>query len=123
MMPGRALHRLALRLLPADICQRVIEPHIADFQHEWSVTPSGLSRMLVLLRWYGAFWWTFACCAGQAAIQQMCGMTGKLILIATLQLVGRSPIDAVPIWVHTGRVDFVAGFRNLWTDPGFAMQP
>jgi hypothetical protein len=63
-MPGRFLHRLAHGCSDR-VRLNVLEPLIADFQHEWSVGHSLAGGIVLLGRGYGAFWrsfvWCFAC--------------------------------------------------------------
>lgn len=62
MMPGRLLHRLSA-LAPRAARERVIEPLIANLQHEWTVR----RHVLPLFRGYLAFWIALAVCAARAA--------------------------------------------------------
>jgi hypothetical protein len=59
MIPGRALHRLAVGLCSRAFCERVVEPLLADFQHEWLSAPRRWHRLLTLVSGYAAFWRTF----------------------------------------------------------------
>ena len=61
MIPGRILHRLALRCCSERTRALVIESVIADLQHEWMHAHSA-RRGLVLGRGYAAFWFAFALC-------------------------------------------------------------
>lgn len=65
MQPGRLLHALARRC-PDAMRERVLEPLIADLQHEWQITRS----VRRLARGYVAFWLTFALCAGRCLARE-----------------------------------------------------
>ena len=58
MRPGRTLYRLAAIFVSEHTCKLVIEPLLADFQHEWSDARAA-KRPITLLRGYAAFWRTF----------------------------------------------------------------
>jgi hypothetical protein len=63
MMPGRFLHRLARRLLPTGACESVLEPLLADLQHEWQhPTERLLDRAWRLAHGYWAFWVALGFC-------------------------------------------------------------
>jgi hypothetical protein len=120
MIPGRTLHRLANALCAPAFCERVIDPLLADFQHEWLHTEGFSRRVLTLASGYGAFWCTFAIHAARAWRNEIVGMSwrdafpfpGVLgILIVSLSL--------SHAWVTTGSV-MNARFdqidtQNMWT--------
>ena len=54
MIPGRLLHRLAVAVCSAAFCERVVEPLLADVQHEWQQA-AGLRRVWNLASGYTAF--------------------------------------------------------------------
>lgn len=61
--PGQTLLALARRLLAASEIDRVIEPAIADLQHEWatSVRATALARLAIRTRAYAAVLTVVAC--------------------------------------------------------------
>src|SRR5205809_818001 len=62
MLPGRTLQRFARFVLPAHVCDQIIEAQVADFQHEWSLADSFASHLAVLVRGYSAFMWSCVLC-------------------------------------------------------------
>jgi hypothetical protein len=65
MTPGRLLHSLA-HWCPDRARVQVLEPLVADLQHEWSAS----RRVGRLLRGYVAFCWAFAVCVGQSVARE-----------------------------------------------------
>jgi hypothetical protein len=63
MIPGRALHRLAGFVLPPDVCERIVDAQLADFQQEWALADSARKRVVTLARGYAAFLVVFISCA------------------------------------------------------------
>jgi hypothetical protein len=67
-MPGRLLHRIALRLCRAE-ADRVLEPLIADLQREWSDAKPGSGRAFALARAYASFWSSITLCAARTVLR------------------------------------------------------
>lgn len=119
MIPGRALHRLAVALCSPVFCGRVVEPLLADFQHEWLHATGQWRRMGVLASGYGAFWCTFGAHALRAWGHEIRQMTWRdafpypgVLAIFTVCL------SFSHAWVRTGSV-LNARFdqidtHNLW---------
>jgi hypothetical protein len=119
MIPGRTLHRLAVMFCSPAFAQRVIEPLLADLQHEWLRTQRFRERLSILASGYSAFWCTFVLHAARAWRDEILGMTWR----DAFPFPGVLAITAVSInlagaWVRTGTV-MTARFdnidtRNLW---------
>lgn len=58
MKPGAVLHRMARVTCTSDRYERVLEPALADLQHEWN----GSRSRSALLRNYAAFWQSWGAC-------------------------------------------------------------
>ena len=58
MKPGAVLHRMARVTCTSDCYERVLEPALADLQHEWH----GAHSRSALLRNYAAFWQSWGAC-------------------------------------------------------------
>lgn len=119
MIPGRALHRVAVALCSPAFCQRVVEPLLADLQHEWWAAEGFLRCARILVSGYGAFWRTFAFHALRAWRDEILGMTWRdafphpgILAITALS------INLAGEWVRTGTVMGVRldeiDTRNLW---------
>jgi hypothetical protein len=63
MQPGTRLRRMARLTCSSDHCDRVLEPALADLQHEWSAS----NNWWALLRSYAAFWRSWGVCVLQDA--------------------------------------------------------
>jgi hypothetical protein len=59
MIPGRALHRLTRICCSPAFCVRVMEPLLADLQHERLSVNGYLRPPLTLVSGYAAFWSMF----------------------------------------------------------------
>jgi hypothetical protein len=119
MIPGRALHRLANALCAPAFVERVIDPLLADFQHEWLHTEGFSRRVLTLANGYGAFWCTFAIHAARAWRSEILRMSWRDAFpfpgLLAMLIVSLSLSHA---WVTTGSV-MNARFdqidtRNMW---------
>ncbi len=126
MIPGRILHRLAAVLFAPVFCERVLEPLLADFQHEWLHAEGYLRRTLTLLSGYGAFWCAFALHAARAWRHEIAGMTwrdafpfpGVIAIVIVLIAVSER-------WVRTGaasgaRFDLI-DTRLMWATVPIAL--
>jgi hypothetical protein len=120
MIPGRALHRLAHALCSPAFCERVLDPLLADFQHEWLHTKGFLRRVLRLASGYGAFWCTFVIHAARAWWSEILGMSWRDAFpfpgVLAIFIVSLSLSHA---WVKTGslmdaRFDQI-DTRNMWS--------
>lgn len=127
MIPGRTLHRLAAALCSPMFCDRVVEPLLADFQHELEIT-RGFRRLRILAGGYGAFWWAFGTHALSVWAHELCRMSWRDVLpfpgVLAIVMVSLSVSHA---WVTTGSV-MNARFdqvdtKNLWLMlPVFVLQ-
>ena len=118
MMPGRLLHRIAIALCSRAFCQRVVEPLLADLQHEWSQA-TGLHRLEALASGYAAFWRAFGSHALRAWVHEIVCMSWRdafpfpgVLGVFTVSL------SLSHAWVTTGsilnaRFDQI-DMRNLW---------
>ena len=116
MIPGRTLHRVAAFLCSPEFCRRVVEPLLADCQHEWRHA-SGLSRRArALASGYGAFWCSLGIHALNVWLSEMAGLTWRdafpfpasyiLLIIATsfagtwmrTGTIWNGPIDTRVLW-------------------------
>jgi hypothetical protein len=119
MIPGRALHRLAIALCSPAFCEQVVEPLLADFQHECLRAIGRWRRLLTLVSGYGAFWRTFGAHALRAWGHEIRRMTWRdafpypgVLAVFTVCL------SLSHAWVTTGSV-LKARFdqvdtKNLW---------
>jgi hypothetical protein len=88
MAVGDTLHRIARRGCSSELCDQVLEPAIADLQHEYAHV--GRARLRPLLGGYAAFWWSFASClARDGAARESRGYLGAaavafLVVVGTL---------------------------------------
>ena len=71
MMPGRWLHRLAGRCCAVLTREQIVEPLLADLQHQWLTSSSRIGRARTLIRGYAAFWQTLAFCGGRASARAL----------------------------------------------------
>jgi hypothetical protein len=119
MIPGRTLHRVSAALCSPAFCERVIDPLLADFQHEWLHTKTFSRRVLILASGYGAFWCTFVIHATRAWWNEILGMSWRDAFpfpgVLAIFIVSLSLSHA---WVKTGSV-MNARFdqidtRNMW---------
>ena len=123
MIPGRLLHRVAMALCSATFCQRVAEPLLADFQHEWREAKGLWQRVSALASGYGAFWCTFVFHAGHVWRNEILALTwrdafpfpGAYAVLVVLIAVSND-------WVRTGTIG------NIWSvsidsRPSWAMVP
>jgi hypothetical protein len=105
MIPGRTLHRLAEFLSSPEFCRHVVEPLLADFQHEWRHV-SGLSRRArALASGYGAFWCSLGIHALNVWMSEMAGLTWRDAVpfpVAYILLIVATEFAAT--WAHTGTI-------------------
>lgn len=62
MTPGFLLGRIARAVCSADPCRRVLDPAIADLQHDYARAPSTRRRISALAAGYAAFWQSLGWC-------------------------------------------------------------
>jgi hypothetical protein len=126
MVPGRWLHRVASRWLSASTHERIFEPLLADFQHQWVTAPDRRSRMSTLVRGYVAFWQAAALCGARTVAMAPSRITLEKAVIGLYA----SAIVLVILfgftWVRTGNLDPAAGWvaiRKLTAvfGPGFLL--
>lgn len=67
MTPGRLLARFVGAMCSADLCSRVLEPAIADLQHDYMRATGFPRRLRALFRGYASFWQSFSWCFAQDA--------------------------------------------------------
>jgi hypothetical protein len=116
MMPGRLLHRLATAWCSADMRERVVEPLLADCQHEWLGASTLGGRLSAVARCWAAFWIALAGCLAHDMRHDMdgfakrvvapVGMAGFWVTVFLIMVGGRS-------WVRDGRVDEAELSRNV----------
>ncbi len=68
MAVGDTLHRIARSSCSSELCGQVLEPAIADLQHQYA--HAGRARLRPLLGGYAAFWWSFASCLARDAVSR-----------------------------------------------------
>jgi hypothetical protein len=68
MAVGDLLYRIARSGCSPELCSRVLEPAIADLQHQYAHAER--TRLRPLLGGYGAFWWSFASCLARDAVSR-----------------------------------------------------
>jgi hypothetical protein len=68
MAVGDTLHRIARGGCSSELCSRVLEPAIADLQHQYAQSRRAWLRPL--LGGYAAFWWSFASCLARDAVSR-----------------------------------------------------
>src|SRR5437667_11992785 len=91
MLPGRTLRRLAAMFLPQDMCERVIDSQLADFQYEWRTNPKSVR---VFMRGYFAFWKVFAGCLVRG-LETESGDRRALIRMCAISLIATTVITAL----------------------------
>jgi hypothetical protein len=70
MAVGDTLHRIARNVCSSDLCSRVLEPAIADLQHDHPHAHGTAGRLRALLAGYAAFWRSLAWCVGRDAVSR-----------------------------------------------------
>jgi hypothetical protein len=92
MRPGTTLHWLARLTCTSDRCDRVLEPALADLQHDWSTSRSWSA----LLRSYLVFWQSWGLCLLQDVIAPESRLFSVAALIAfALTVAGIALIELV----------------------------
>lgn len=82
------LGRLAGAMCSADLCRRVLEPAIADLQHDYTRATDFPGRLRALFRGYSAFWLSFGWCFAQDAFTRDANEFNTRAAIAFLIAVG-----------------------------------
>ncbi|HEV8211664.1 MAG TPA: hypothetical protein VGP77_16170 [Vicinamibacterales bacterium] len=107
MAVGDALHRIGRNLCSCDLCGRVLEPVIADLQHEYEHADGAAERFFALLGGYAAFWRSFGwCLARDAAARESRRYLGSAS-VAFLIVVGTLALSEI-LFLHT-----LQGVRNV----------
>ena len=70
MIVGIALERIARVCCSRELSQRVLEPAIADLQHEYAHAATSAERQRALLGGYAAFWRSLARCLARDAVSR-----------------------------------------------------
>ena len=109
MIPGRVLHRVATTLCSPIFSERVVEPLIADLQHEWRTAIGLVQALRTLASGYAAFWRALGLHALQVWLSELSCLTWRdawpfpgayAILMVSLAMAND--------WVRTGTV------WNVW---------
>jgi hypothetical protein len=107
MAVGDTLHRIARDACSSDLCSRVLEPAIADLQHDHAQADGRAGRRRALVRGYAAFWRSFASClvrdAGTRESRRYLGSASVAFLI----VVGTLALNEI-LFLHT-----LQGVRNV----------
>ncbi len=113
MIPGRALHRLALRICSAKSLERIVEPAIADLQKEYASAGANETtrRAWTLCAGYAAVFRVIAICALDVSIA-IEDERRKLRRTLVWTLVFISMVLALLMWPVVGSVPEVT-FRGL----------
>jgi lipopolysaccharide export LptBFGC system permease protein LptF len=94
---------LSRLLLPADVCERVINAQLADFQHEWASSSGAHYRALILARGYLSAWVVLISCA--AGIRGVANEERRALLqvltIFVLATAGMLALMVLPGLPHT----------------------
>jgi hypothetical protein len=116
MAVGDALHRIGRNLCSCDLCSRVLEPVIADLQHEYEHADGAAERFFALLGGYAAFWRSFGwCLARDAAAQESRGYLGAAAA-AFVITVGTLAAGEM-LFLHTTQGLRTAALRVLYWGP------
>ncbi len=92
MRPGTTLHRIARLTCTRDRCDRVLEPALADLQHEWAASNS----WWVLVRSYVAFWQSWgACVLRDAAAAESRSFSATVLTALALTVAVTASIELV----------------------------
>ena len=127
MMPGRLLHRVAAKVLPADSCERILDPQIADLQYEFMRADGRLARVVVLVRGYAAFWIALVACVPGAVREFLATArpveTSPLLLQFCVLVAFWLSLGAAVSWVKTGAVSGTDMLSSLRASPVWAFLP
>jgi len=118
MVPGRALHRIAKVLLPADVCDQVVDAQLADFQHEWVHCSSAPQGALILIRGYLAFFVVFVSCAvglRGASVQERRTLlrVATIFVLATAGLLALMVLPGLPHSPGYRSAERLAAFQRM----------
>ena len=106
MLPGTFLHRLSRRSLSQTTVESVIEPLLADFQHEWKMARTSGTRTAVLVRGYLAFWCSMIRSTPEMLYALGSGAfhhaMGRLLMVLVSMLFITFVMMNIPNWVRTG---------------------
>jgi len=111
MAVGDLLHRIARSGCSSDLCSRVLEPAIADLQHQYA--HAGRARLRPLLGGYAAFWWSFASCLGRDAVSRESQSALRAAAVAFAVVSGALGACEV-LLLHTAPGMRMATFRVLY---------
>lgn len=119
MVPGRMLQRLARFLLPPDVCERIIDAQLADFQYEWARSLSSQHRALILVRGYMSAWTVLVSCAvgvHGASVQERRTLS-RVMTIFVLATAGMLALMVLPGLPHNPRyattAERLAAFQRM----------
>jgi hypothetical protein len=119
MTPGLWLHRIARAVCSTESCRQVLEPAIADVQHDYARSADSVRRGQALLRGYAAFWQSLAWCLAhdafggnarefnsRAAIAFLVALTTvgvvEMLVMHTSEAIRRLVVCTHPIWPYVG---------------------
>jgi hypothetical protein len=111
MAVGDTLHRIARSSCSSELCGQVLEPAIADLQHQYA--HAGRARLRPLLGGYAAFWWSFASCLARDAVSRESRSDVSAAALAFAVVVGTLGACEV-LFLHTVPDIRMATFRVLY---------
>jgi hypothetical protein len=117
VVPGQWLHRFASRCCSRSTREAIIEPLLADFQHQWMATDGIIGSGGALIRGYLAFWFTLMICAMRATLTAVASAPARLTVERVF--VGLYALGIVFVivygfaWVRTGTLDPTAGLMAI----------
>ena len=118
---------MAARYFPADTCERILDPQLADLQYECARADGRLARAVVLARGYAAFWVALVACVpgavrGFFATAQLVETSPLLLQFSVLAVFALS-LGAAFSWVKTGAVSGMDMLSSLRASPVWAFLP
>ncbi len=116
MIPGHLLHRVAVVVCSPAFCDHVVEPLLADLQHEWVEASTLRIRTSACIHGYASFWVALAGGLINDARFDFSGFKSRVAiplafmgLMAGLVLIG----SGARSWVETGRVNWSEALEGL----------
>jgi hypothetical protein len=116
MAVGDTLHRIARNVGSADLCSRVLDPSIADLQHDYARASRPAERLRTLVGGYAAFWRSLAWCVGRDAVSRE-SRDGLAAAAAALVVVACTLGACEVLFLHTTPGLRMATFRVLYWGP------
>jgi hypothetical protein len=116
MAVGDTLHRIARRSCSSELCGQVLEPAIADLQHDYSRASRTAERLRRLLGGYAAFWRSLGWCLAREAVSRESRDGLSAAAVAFAVVVGTLGACEV-LFLHTTPGLRMATFRVLYWGP------